>query len=307
MDLRQFETFVSIATLRSFRAAANRLNVTQPAISLRLSALEQELGVKLIERTGSIVRPTAKGLELLAYAEQVLDGVNRFKSTARSAGEPQSVRLGATSTIVHAWLTDLLRLLRAEFPNLVIEMTIDTSPRLRASLVGGALDVAILMGPVHEAGVRQVPLGTYRTAWIASRELAVRFNGRDLILREIAQHWVVTHARDSATYASIEELFRTNGLYRQQISSSNSVEAIIRLARSGLAIGALSEACVALDDPDLQRLPCEFELPSYEFSASYHLDTMSRMGMIVAELSRQCASAHLASLKRSQRSNLIQS
>ena len=197
MDLRQLETFVSIATLRSFRAAANRLSVTQPAISLRLSALEQELGVKLIERTGSQVRPTAKGLELLAYAEQVLDGVNRFKSTARSVGEAQTVRLGATSTIVHAWLTDLLRLLRAEFPNLSVEMTIDTSPRLRSYLVGGELDVAILMGPVHEAGVRQVALRTYRTAWVAGHEIAGQFAGPHVTLEEIARNWIVTYAPQS--------------------------------------------------------------------------------------------------------------
>jgi DNA-binding transcriptional LysR family regulator len=297
MDLRQFETFVSIATLRSFRAAANRLNVTQPAISLRLAALERELNVKLIERSGSLVRPTAKGLELLAHAEQVLDGVNRFKSTARSSGEAQTVRLGATSTIVHAWLTDLLRLLRAEFPNLGLEMTIDTTPRLRARLIAGELDVAILMGGVHEAGVRQVPLRSYRTAWLASREIASRFSGSHVSLQEIAQHWIITYARDSATYASIEELFRFNALYRQQLSSSNSVEAIIRLARAGLAIGALSEACVSADDPELSILPCELELPSYEFYASYHLDSMNRMGMIVAELARQCAAGHRTELE----------
>jgi DNA-binding transcriptional LysR family regulator len=225
--------------------------------------------------------------------------VNRFKSAACSAGEAQTVRLGATSTIVHAWLTDLLRLLRAEFPNLVVEMTIDTTPRLRSCLVGGELDVAILMGPVHEAGVRQVALRTYRTAWVASRGLAAQFTGPAVTLEDIARHWVVTYARDSATYASIEELFRFNGLYRQQLSSSNSVEAIIRLARSGLAIGALSEACVNADDPELSALPCELELPSYEFYASYHLDSMSRMGMIVAELARQCAVNHRTGLQPS--------
>ncbi len=292
MDIRQLETFVSIATLRSFRAAANRLNVTQPAISLRLAALEQELGVKLIERSGSLVRPTAKGLELLVHAEQVLDGVNRFKSTARSSGDAQTVRLGVPSTIVHAWLTDLLRLLRAEFPKLVVEMMIDRTPHLRARLVGGELDVAILMGSVYDTGVRQVALQTYRIIWVASQAIAAQFSQTPATLEDIARHWVVTYARDSTTYASIEELFRLSGLYRQQLSSSNSAEAIIRLARSGLAIGALSEACVNADDPELSVLPCELELPSYDYYACYHLDSVSRMGMIVAELARQCAAKH---------------
>lgn len=298
MDLRQFETFVSIATLRSFRAAANRLKVTQPAISLRLAALEEELNVKLIERSGSVVRPTAKGLELLAYAEQVLDGVNRFKATARSTGEAQTVRLGVPSTIVHAWLTDLLRLLRAEFPKLVVEMMIDRTPHLSPRLVRGELDVAILMGSLYDHGVRQVPLQTYRIVWVASRAVAAQSFRSTATLKDIARHWVITYARDSTTYASIEALFRSNGLYRQQLSSSDSAEAIIRLARSGLAIGAVSEACVNSDDPELSILPCELELPSYEYYASYHLDSVSRMGMIVAELARQCAVKHRTGLQR---------
>lgn len=297
MDIKQFETFVSIATLGSFRAAANRLRVTQPAISLRLAALEQELNIKLIERSGSLVRPTAKGLELLAYAEQILDGVNRFKATAQSSGEAQTVRLGVPSTIVHAWLTDLLRMLRKEFPHLVVEMTIDRTPHLRSRLIGGELDVAMLMGPVYDIGVKQIALQTYRTVWVASHGIAAKFEGSTATLEDIAQHWVVTYTADSTTYAAIEELFRSNGLFRQQLSSSNSAEAIIRLARSGLAIGAVSEACVNANDPELSILSCELELPSYEYYASYHLDSVSQMGMIVAELARQCAVNHRTGLQ----------
>lgn len=72
MDFRQMETFDSIAS-GSFGRAANRLHITQPAISLRISGLEEELGVKLFDRLNGSIQLTAKGLELLAYAEGVLE------------------------------------------------------------------------------------------------------------------------------------------------------------------------------------------------------------------------------------------
>jgi DNA-binding transcriptional LysR family regulator len=290
VELRQLEAFVSVATLRSFRAAANRLNVTQPAISIRISTLEEELGVRLFERAGTKVRPTAKGLELLTYAEQVLDRAHTLKGVAHSSDSLQKVRLGTTSTIVHAWLTSLMSSLRREFPHLTLELNIDTSPRLRGLLVSGALDVAILMGPVHEAGLRNLAVRTYRTAWIVSP--TANLSPDVLTLPEIARHPVITHGRDSATYGSLEELFRLNGLWPVQLSSSNSAEAILSIARSGLAIGALSEACVRPADPTLRLLRCEVELPRYEFFAAYHLDSVGRIGMIVAELAKQVASEH---------------
>lgn len=291
MELRQLEAFVSVATLRSFKAAANRLNVTQPAISLRLAALERELGARLFERQGSSVRPTGKGLELLAHAEHILEGAQRIKGVARVSAEIQRVRLGTTSSLVHAWVTDLLEALRDELPHLVVELVVDTTPRLRALLVSGELDVAMIMGPVHEAGLRSVRLRRYRTIWAASPKLAETLPNRSLTLHEIARRTIISHARDSATYGSLEEAMRLAGLWPVQLSSSNSVEAILMILRRGLAIGMVSEACVRADDPSLRILRCELELPSYEYFASYHLDSVGRIGMIVAELARRVAEA----------------
>src|SRR5207302_6668515 len=71
-DLRNLETFVWVARLGGFRLAAEKLNTTQPAISARVATLEQEFGVRLFERKQRRAALTAKGLELLGYAEQML-------------------------------------------------------------------------------------------------------------------------------------------------------------------------------------------------------------------------------------------
>ena len=71
-DLRSLEAFVWIAHLGGFRAAAEKLHATQPAISQRIALLERELGVRLFDREPRAVTLTVKGRELLPYAEQIL-------------------------------------------------------------------------------------------------------------------------------------------------------------------------------------------------------------------------------------------
>src|SRR5258708_2113756 len=88
-DLRNLETFVWVARLGGFRLAAEKLNTTQPAISARVAALEQEFGVRLFERKQRRAALTAKGLELLGYAEQMLQ---LRTDMVRSVGAAASLR-----------------------------------------------------------------------------------------------------------------------------------------------------------------------------------------------------------------------
>ncbi|MCB1543430.1 MAG: LysR family transcriptional regulator, partial [Rhodoblastus sp.] len=71
-DFKEIETFYWVATLGSFRAAAGKLNTTQPAISQRIAGLEQTLGARVLSRDARLVAPTPRGRELLVYAEKLL-------------------------------------------------------------------------------------------------------------------------------------------------------------------------------------------------------------------------------------------
>src|SRR5258708_3518257 len=72
VDLRNLETFVWVAQLRGFRAAAAKLNTTQPAVSARIAALEDELGARLFDRARRGAALTVKGEKLLGYPERML-------------------------------------------------------------------------------------------------------------------------------------------------------------------------------------------------------------------------------------------
>src|SRR5690606_16320784 len=159
MEIRQIEAFVSIATLRNFRVAANRLHITQPAVSMRLASLERELGVELIDRSSGDVQLTPKGMQLLQLAEHLLDTTAELKTLA-PGGERKRHRvgLGTTGTIVTPWTVDLLEVVDRDVPHLSAALLVDTSPRLGGVLGRGELRLAVVMGSTLGAGVRNLLL-----------------------------------------------------------------------------------------------------------------------------------------------------
>ncbi|KAG1247141.1 hypothetical protein G6F68_014334 [Rhizopus microsporus] len=112
IDLRNIETFFWVATLGGFRAAAEKLNATQPAISQRIASLESDLGIRLFDRDARGIKLTGKGRELLSHAERMLQ-VRRdmFEAAREQNVMTGTVRIGVAETIVQTWLPTLIELI----------------------------------------------------------------------------------------------------------------------------------------------------------------------------------------------------
>ena len=127
IDLRSLEVFFWVVKLGGFGRAAERLHMTQPAVSGRISQVEARFNVRLLDRSGHRApMPTAKGLELYAYAERMLalraELVARLAEPADLAG---TLRLGTAETLVHTLLGTLLRELHRLHPRITPEITVD--------------------------------------------------------------------------------------------------------------------------------------------------------------------------------------
>ena len=149
MNHKRLETFVWVASLGSFRKAAERMYTTQPAISARISALESELGVKLFEReVGSApISLTAKGKDLLPYAEKILYQSEQLRKRAESSSAYSGViRIGVSETIAHTWLSRFLAQLHREMPNLDVELTVEVDAHTDRWYQGSFLGFGIVNG-----------------------------------------------------------------------------------------------------------------------------------------------------------------
>lgn len=182
MELRHLRYFVAVAEELHFRRAADRLHVAQPAVSAQVRKLEDELGVRLLERTHRSVTLTGPGVTMLHEARRLLEQVDLARVAVRNAHEQAASRLrvGYLPTCLPASIPRVLQRLSTAVPNL--QSTLE--PGLCLELIGAVrerrLDAAIVSLPSPIAGLRRVVL-------CRQRAVAVLPLDHDLALRDEIQ------------------------------------------------------------------------------------------------------------------------
>lgn len=155
MELRQLRYFVAIAEDGSFSRAAQRLHVSQPPLSTQIKALEQELGVKLLERTNRGVVLTAAGAVFFAETRAVLARLDHAKrETVRAGrGEVGMLSIGFVSIADYGILPPALKSFRAQLPLAEVQLhELTTDAQLR-DLRSNRLDLGVGLGPVDDADI----------------------------------------------------------------------------------------------------------------------------------------------------------
>ena len=151
MDLKHLRTFIAVAEELSFHKAAERLNLTQPPVSLQIKNLETELGVQLIERGGrKKMRLTAAGKILLDGARETLRVAERTAENVAlfSEGKSGHLRIGHTDDFQHGLLPRVLARYHAEFPGVHVSLMQRPSARVTEQLLSGELDLGFVCLPI---------------------------------------------------------------------------------------------------------------------------------------------------------------
>jgi DNA-binding transcriptional LysR family regulator len=164
MELRHLRYFVAVGEELHFRRAAERLHVAQPAVSEQVRKLEQELGVKLFDRTQRSVALTPAGAAMLEEARRVLRHAEVAQQAARSAGERATMRLrvGYLADSLPASVTRALRCVAASSP--AVDIDLETGPALRLieELRAHRLDAVVTALPAPTSGLRTTLIGEQR-------------------------------------------------------------------------------------------------------------------------------------------------
>jgi len=246
MDFKTFETVVWIARLESFKAAAEKLNTTQPAISTRISQLEERLGVRLFDRSNRGLSITPAGRQVLDYADRLLRLRAEMVHTIADRSLMQGTfRLGVAETIVHTWLPKFLERMTNCYPNLALDIEVDISTNLQEQLLQQKIDLAFLVGPLSVPSVLQRSLCRFPVNFVANPSLGL--SGRKVALEEIARWPILTFARNTQPYVQIVELFSTPHLPAPRIYASSSVATLVRMALDSIGVAVISPAIVGAD------------------------------------------------------------
>jgi DNA-binding transcriptional LysR family regulator len=269
MELRHLRYFVAVAEELHFRRAAERLHVAQPAVSEQVRKLEEELGVRLFDRTQRSVSLTASGSAMLEEARRVLHQADVAQAAARNARDQGTTRLriGYVPDCLPRRVSRAMQQLMTSSPR--VQISLETGPMLRlvADVRAQRLDVAVVGLPAPVNGLRTTPVGHQNAvaALPVTHALAVH---SAISLDRLAPERLVTLPRDTnpAFHSAMVSICRDAGLSPSliEVGEPNVEHALLAVA-SGAGIALLPEsAAERYVAPGVRFVPLEGVAPAFE-------------------------------------------
>lgn len=245
MTLSELRYAVALAQEKNFRRAAEKSFVTQPALSLAIQKLEDELGIQLFERGKSEVAITSLGEAVIRQAQRVLEEAAKIKEIAKQGRDPLvgSLRLGVIFTVGPYLLPSLIPALRRLAPEMPLEIEENTTAQLDTFLQNGKLDVIIIALPYGDSAIATLPLYDEPFAVVVPTEHAWA-NKTAIRPRDLAKEKVLLlnsgHCFSNQVVEACPELARKG----EDVQQGNSLETIRSMVASGLGITVLpATAC----------------------------------------------------------------
>jgi DNA-binding transcriptional LysR family regulator len=245
--LHQLRIFVAVARLGNFTRAAERLNLSQPSLSLHIRQLEQDLSVRLLDRSTRSVALTRTGEEFLPTAERLLDD---FQSAVASVADLAARRRGRVAvavlpSVAAELLPRAIALLRERHPDIGVSLRDDVAEHIPARVRGGEVDFGLGTIDGLDADIYGAPL-------ISDALIAVLPPGHPLAdaaktnWRALAKYPFVAMSRDSSVRRLTEQAFARNGLVLEPAFEAKYISTAIGIIANGLGLGTLPSSVVAM-------------------------------------------------------------
>jgi DNA-binding transcriptional LysR family regulator len=262
MDTRQLAAYCAVVERRSFSQAAERLGVTQPAVSLQVRALEKRLGTQLLDRSGRRVEPTEAGWKLYRGAQRLLALEDQLVAevAASSGGElAGDLVLGASTGPAAIAVPLLLGEFQREHPEVRVYLTVSDTHTVVERVAARELELGIVGASRRHRGVRFEPFFSDQVILVCPP--GHRFAGRTVTLDELREETLILMQEGAGVRQIVEDGLRRTGVrlrdldvrlelglqesVRHAVEAGYGVTFISRTAvESQLAAGTLAEARV---------------------------------------------------------------
>ncbi len=246
LNLQQLSTFVTVVAEGSMTAAADKLFLTQPAVSQQIRNLEEDLSVHLLVRGVRQIKPTPFGEILFEHAKKILQTVSQAEVAVKSmsAELKGDVRIGTLNSIGVNLMSPLVNRLMKNNPDLNMEVEYDDGNLLYQELLKNELDMVILPEVSKEYGIQEDP--NYNKKFLFKEEMWLVASAREQQLAtqmnfdQLAEHPYVDFSDEFPGFLKAQaEMFHKLNLKLKKRFSSSNVGTLKRVIESGLGWGFL--------------------------------------------------------------------
>ncbi len=241
MNMHQLRVFCNVAEFNSFSVAAEKLHMTQPAVTLQIKNLEAYYQLKFFERVGKKILLTEEGRVLFAIGNQILDldrkaeeVIADLKGLSRG-----TVRIAASFSFADYYLPSLLKAFHEKYPKIFLEISTGNSRKVIEDTLLHRNDIGFVAQ--HPANGKLVVRGFVSDSLVAIVPLQHKLAQRELItLNELNGEPLVLREPGSSNRKMVDEAFKKRGISPLVVTESASTPTIKKLVQSGAGIGILS-------------------------------------------------------------------
>lgn len=237
MELHQLKALIAIAETGQLTRAADRLHLSQPAVSAQIKALEEELEQRLFERTPSGMTPTRASRDLIPYAERAIAAIEAMRTAAKAmrAGVAAKIRIGSVNDPQALRLGEFLGRVSERHALLELEISHDLTGRILERVRAGELDAGFYLGTLDDPRIGALPLGElgYCIAGPAAwKSKLAKADWPEII----GMPWVLPLAPSTLREWAIHAL-QTHGGRPAKVTEAETEPVILNLVESGLGLG----------------------------------------------------------------------
>ncbi len=263
MDLRQLRVFVEIVRQGSFTLAAEHLNIAQPAVSITIRKLEEELDLTLLNRNERRITLTSEGESLLRHAERILDHLASAETEmAEFRGLTHGeVRIGIPPMMSSYYFPQIIRDFHGRYPNLKLSVNGEGAARIQRMIAKGDLDMGVIAGQKFMEGLEYQRF--LREEIVACVPLSHPLAARDKIsLAEFLLEPLILFKEGYYMRELMDELVATEQLQPQVVFETNLFSLVRSLIKEKLGISTFLRMVISGDT----------ELAAVSFDPPLHLD-----------------------------------
>ena len=237
MTIRHLEIFVQVYREKSITRAAEKLYMTQPAVSVAIRELEKQYDVALFERLGRRLYVTGAGEALYARAVQMLE---EFHGLEQGLERKTALRVGSSVTLGNFLLPRVAAEWQMRHPESPLQVTVANGERLQQMLRDNLLDVAVIEGAVNGAELETRPFRQDRLVLVLPQEhpLAVL---EHITLAQVLEYPLLVREEGSAGRRCLEQVLARRGLQAERRWESIDTQALVQAVRDGLGVALLPQ------------------------------------------------------------------
>lgn len=242
MTVRHMYIFKTVCECQSITAAAGKLNMTQPAVSVAIKELESFYQVKLFERMNRTIYLTEAGNTLREYADSILDQFEEAEAVLRDGTSMARCRMGVNVSVGETFLPGMLKLLEEKIPGIHMEVLVGNTVTIEEKLNENEIDFAVVDGLKDQT--RRVIQPLFRGEMAAVCTPSYGPHG-PVTVKELAGYRLLLREKGSGNRVCIDAMFESHGCSARPVVDSISDLSLLKLAEEGFGITILPRELAA--------------------------------------------------------------